>query len=109
MEGWWNVSGMAGEWWEEKSVEWWMDGAGMRVDEGGEDGGERGERREEYPMGGKGRWRVVRWWDGWMGRGAIGGGVEMVGAVSVVARRRDGKPEWVWGGLGNGTICMRGV
>ena len=45
-----------------------------------------------------------------MGRGAIGGGVKMVGAVSVVAaRRRDGKPEWVWGGLGKGTICMRGV
>ena len=51
MEGWWNVSGMAGEWWEEESVVWWMDGVGKRVDEGGvvegEDGGERGERREE--------------------------------------------------------------
>ena len=47
MEWRWNVRGMVGEWWEEESVEWWMDGVGMRVDEGGEDGGERGERREE--------------------------------------------------------------
>ena len=51
MEWRWNVRGMVGEWWEEESVVWWMDGVGKRVDEGGvvegEDGGESGEKREE--------------------------------------------------------------